>query len=190
MKLVLTVFAFLVPAGCATFGQNGPVVGEVPQETATTFTAEPDHLTAETWIEGLVAPWSLKFLGDGRALLSDRPGRVRLIENGALVSEPYLELDVAAVGEGRLMGFEVHPEFPAEPYIYAMYTYRSGLRTYNRVQRFRDRGRYAEADRVIIDAIPGSRFHDGGRLAPPIRGTCPLRNTAPPASSDCKDTTS
>jgi quinoprotein glucose dehydrogenase len=150
--------------GCLGFAQDGPVVGEVPQQVETRFRGEPADLAAEPWVEGLVAPWSLVFLPDGKALVSERPGRVRLIENGRLVEEPYLEVDVAAVGEGGLMGLEVHPDFPQEPYIYAMYTYRDGGRLYNRVQRFRHTGTGAEPDRIIIDEIPGSRFHDGGRL--------------------------
>ncbi len=144
--------------------QSGPVVGEVPQEAATRFVGEARDLEVEDWVEGLRAPWSLVFLPDGRALVSERPGRIRLIRNGSLREEPYLQLDVAATGEGGLMGLAVHPGFPAEPYIYAMYTYREGGALYNRVQRFRDRGSRAEEDKIIIDRIPGSRYHDGGRL--------------------------
>jgi quinoprotein glucose dehydrogenase len=164
MRTAIVMFVVVSLSGCLGFAQEGPVVGDVPQDVETRFVGEPADLRVEPWIEGLVAPWSLKFLGDGRAIVSERPGRVRLIRDGRLVEEPYLEVDVAAVGEGGLMGLEVHPDFPDEPYIYAMYTYRRGGSLYNRVQRFRDRGDHAEADRIIIDEIPGSRFHDGGRL--------------------------
>ncbi|MCF7948487.1 MAG: PQQ-dependent sugar dehydrogenase [Spirochaetia bacterium] len=150
--------------GCLGFAQNGPVVGEVPQEVETRFIEEPEDLKVESWIEGLVAPWALVFLPDGRALVSERPGRIRLIRDGRLVAEPYLELGVAAIGEGGLMGLALHPDFPEEPYLYAMYTYREGGELYNRVQRFYHRGVTAEPDKVLVDRIPGSRYHDGGRL--------------------------
>lgn len=166
VKSVTTiVILFLLMSGCIGFAQDGPAVGPPPQEAETRFVENPQGLRVETWIEGLVAPWSLVFLTDGRALVSERPGRIRLIRRGKLVKEPYLQLDVAAVGEGGLMGLAVHPEFPDKPYIYAMYTYREGGTLYNRVQRFRDRGDRAEPGRVLIDRIPGSRYHDGGRLA-------------------------
>ncbi|MFP4373294.1 MAG: PQQ-dependent sugar dehydrogenase [Spirochaetaceae bacterium] len=164
MRIGIVMFVIVGLSGCLGFAQDGPVVGDVPQDVETRFVGEPADLRAESWIEGLEAPWSLKFLGDGRAVVSERSGRVRLIRDGRLVEEPYLVVDAAAVGEGGLMGLEVHPDFPDEPYIYAMYTYRRGGSLYNRVQRFRDRGDHAEADHIIIDDIPGSRFHDGGRL--------------------------
>ena len=163
-KVSLIFAILLLTAGCAGFAQDGPVVGEVPQDVETRFVRDPGDLEVESWIEGLRAPWSLVFLPDGRALVSERPGRIRLIRDGELVREPYLQLDVAAVGEGGLMGLEVHPDFPDRPYIYAMYTYREGGSLYNRVQRFRDRGDRAVAGEVLIDRIPGSRYHDGGRL--------------------------
>jgi quinoprotein glucose dehydrogenase len=151
-------------SGCLGFAQDGPVVGEVPQEAETRFIEEPRDLKVESWVEGLVAPWSLVFLPDGRALVSERPGRVRLIRDGRLLEEPYLELDVAAIGEGGLMGLALDPDFPQEPYLYAMYTYREGGNLYNRVQRFRHRGSRAEPGKILVDRIPGSRYHDGGRL--------------------------
>lgn len=92
--------------------QSGPVAGEVPQEAATRFIGEARDLEVEDWVAGLRAPWSLVFLPDGRALVSERPGRIRLIRGGSLPDEPYLQLDVAAVGEGGLMGLAVHPGSP------------------------------------------------------------------------------
>lgn len=144
--------------------QESPLVGEVPQEIATTFTESPRNLTVEPWVEGLVAPWSLAFMPDDRALVTERPGRIRLIRDGALREEPYLTVDVAAVGEGGLMGITVHPDYPRKPFIYVMYTHRQGMQLVNRVERYRDLGDRAESDRIIIDGLPGSRYHDGGRI--------------------------
>jgi quinoprotein glucose dehydrogenase len=164
-KSLSIFFLLFLLTGCIGFAQEGPAVGPPPQEIPTLFVEQPHELLVETWIKGLTAPWSLVFLTDNRALVSERPGRVRLIENGKLNDSPYLQLDVAALGEGGLMGLAVHPQFPDEPYIYAMYTYRKAGTIYNRVQRFRDFGSRAEPDNIIIDHIPGSPYHDGGRLA-------------------------
>lgn len=119
----------------------------------------------EAWVEGLDIPWSLIFLPDNRALVSERPGTIRLIKNGALQKDPYAVVDVAAVGEGGLMGLSLHPLFPKEPYVYAMHTYRKGGHLYNGVIRLKDLGDKGVFDKVIFDGIPGGRFHDGGRIA-------------------------
>lgn len=63
------------------------------------------------------------------------------------------------------MGLAVHPEFPKKPYIYAMHTYKRDGSTYNRVIRLIDKGDRGVFDRIIIDNIPGGRFHNGGRIA-------------------------
>lgn len=124
-----------------------------------------DKLIVEVWVKNLEIPWSLVFLPDGRALVSERPGRIRLIKNGQIQKEPYAVIDVLHIGEGGLMGLAVHPDFPQKPFIYAMHTYKKDDSIYNRVIRLKDYGDYGKFDRVIIDNIPGGRFHNGGRIA-------------------------
>jgi quinoprotein glucose dehydrogenase len=119
----------------------------------------------EVWIENLEIPWSLVFLRSDRALVSERPGRIRLVKNGKLLSQPYAEVEVASNGEGGLMGLALHPEFSSKPYVYAMHTYRNEGQPFNRVVRFRDTGDKGIFDSVIMDRIPGGRLHDGGRIA-------------------------
>ncbi|MEC9185913.1 MAG: PQQ-dependent sugar dehydrogenase, partial [Pseudomonadota bacterium] len=114
------------------------VIGGKPQSVLDTFHPRPAGITVENWVTGLVAPWSLVFLPDGRALVSERPGRIRLIRKGQLQDDPYAVfettrgasgagdffLNLFARGEGGLMGLAVHPDFSASPFIYAMYTWR------------------------------------------------------------------
>ena len=125
MRTITLLAIAVTAASCVGFAQDGPAVGSVPQSVETEFVGDPEDLRVEPWIEGLVAPWSLVFLPDRQALVTERPGRIRLIEDGELVEEPYLVLDVAAVGEGGLMGITIHPDFPEEPYVYIMYTHPS-----------------------------------------------------------------
>lgn len=127
--------------------------------------SDGDSVKVQQWIEGLEIPWSLVFLPDGRALVSERPGRIRTIKNGVLQREPYALINVAPIGEGGLLGLAVHPEFPKKPYIYAMHTYREGNSLFNRVIRLKDEENRGKLDKVIIDHIPGARFHNGGRIA-------------------------
>jgi len=149
-------------------GQNGfcfPVVGKASQDVKDTYVPDGYGIRVEAWIENLEIPWSLIFLQDGRALVSERPGRIRLIKDGNLMKEPYATVEVHQSGEGGLMGLASHPEFQKKPFIYAMHTYREDGGIYNRVIRFKDEGDTGIFDRVIIDRIPAGRYHNGGRIA-------------------------
>ncbi len=155
-----------------------PIVGPAPQSVGDVFVPSPKGYRLVPWVENLEVPWSLVFLPDGRALVSERPGRIRLIRDGKLVAKPYAELAstgggsgvmglltrLVAGGEGGLMGLALHPRFPDPPYVYAMHTYEGDGDTGNRVIRLIDKGDHATFDRVIVDGIPGATFHNGGRI--------------------------
>jgi len=150
------------------FSQTGfcfPTVGGAPQDVKDVFLPDGDGVRVEPWIDNLEIPWSLIFLPDGRALVSERPGRIRLIKDGKLQEAPYAKLDVHHSGEGGLMGLALHPEFPKKPFIYAMHTYKKDDDIYNRVIRLKDNGDNGIFDKLIIDRIPAGRFHNGGRIA-------------------------
>lgn len=158
----LLPLAALVASGAAA---ADPVVGPRPQAVDDVAAEGAPGHRVETWVAGLEAPWSLVFLPDGRALVSERPGRIRLIQGGILEARPYAEIDVAQGGEGGLMGLAPHPDFPRMPFVYAMHTYRSGFFRKNRIVRLRDDGARGVPDRVVIEDIPGALNHNGGRIA-------------------------
>lgn len=127
--------------------------------------SEPE-LAVETAVSGLEAPWEMVFLPDGRMLVTERPGRVRVIENGVLQPEPLAaSLDVAATGEGGLLGMVLDPGFAENRTLYLYHTYSTGGGVANRVVRFRLAENRLEEQQVILDGIPGSRIHNGGRIA-------------------------
>lgn len=145
---------------------GSPIVGDPPQKVPDAFILDPEGYHVETWVQNLNIPWSLVFLTDDKALVTERPGSIRVIENGQLRAEPYKVIeDVEHIGEGGLMGIAKHPRYPDQPYLYIMYTYREGRNLYNRVARYRDTGSTMQFDRVIVDRIPGHSVHDGGRIA-------------------------
>ncbi|MGQ3683449.1 MAG: PQQ-dependent sugar dehydrogenase [Candidatus Loosdrechtia sp.] len=164
---IITLFVYLNACNGTNRLQNtGIIVGEVPQGVEDVFLPRPDGVTVVSWVEGLEIPWQLVFLPDGnKALVTERPGRIRLIENNTLRNEPYMVIrNVGHIGEGGLMGLALHPDFPDVPYLYTMYTYREGEKIYNRVSRLIHRGDYGEYDCVILDRIPGHSVHNGGRI--------------------------
>ena len=122
-------------------------------------------LTA-TVAEGLQIPWEIAFLPDGRIILTERPGSVRLIDaSGALIEQPLLVIDdVAATGEGGLLGLALHPEFSQTGWVYLYYTYRLDGGLANRVVRYTMQGSSLVDRSIVIEGIPGGGIHDGGRI--------------------------
>jgi glucose/arabinose dehydrogenase len=120
----------------------------------------------EVVARGLRVPWALVFAPDGRAFVTERSGRVRVLTRGVLDAAPYFVVPgVAAEGEGGLLGLALHPDFPRQPFLYLYYTTKIGAQMYNRVIRLEDRAGRAGSWRVIVDRIPGFVYHDGGRIA-------------------------
>lgn len=115
----------------------------------------------QTFVTGLEIPWEIAFLPDGRALVTERPGRVRVISaDGELLDRPAAEIDVAAVGEGGLLGLALDPEFDENALVYAYYTTESG----NELARYRLDGDRLGEEAVVLDGITAAAIHDGGRI--------------------------
>jgi glucose/arabinose dehydrogenase len=74
-------------------------------------------------VEGLVNPWSIAFLPNGDMLVTERPGRLRVVRNGALVPEPIAGVpQVRARGQGGLLDVALHPQFASNNLIYLTYS--------------------------------------------------------------------
>lgn len=117
--------------------------------------------------QNLDTPWAMAFLPDRSMLVTERGGRVRLVDSdGNLQSQLVATIgDVREIGEGGLLGIVVHPQFDSNRFVYLYYTYSgSGNDTLNRVVRMTyNNGRLSE-EKIIIDAIPGAANHNGGRI--------------------------
>jgi glucose/arabinose dehydrogenase len=79
--------------------------------------AESENFRAVRVIDGLSFPWSLEFLPDGRLLVTERPGRLRVWEGGQLKEVTGLP-PVRAIGQGGLMDVRKHPAFAENNWIY------------------------------------------------------------------------
>jgi glucose/arabinose dehydrogenase len=115
--------------------------------------------------EGLEVPWALAILPNGDILLTERPGRVRLVTESGLQEEPVAVLDqVEAVGEGGLLGIAIHPQFSDNSYVYLYYTYNGDKGLTNRVVRMIYSDQSLGDEEIILDDIPGDDIHNGGRI--------------------------
>jgi len=121
---------------------------------------------AEVVVDGLEVPWGIVFLSDGDMLVTERPGRIRLVQDGQLQPEPIATVSVTASGEGGLLDIAAHPDFANNRLFYIYYTADQSEGQVNRVERWQlaADGQSASPDRIIVDDIPVARFHNGGRL--------------------------
>lgn len=129
--------------------------------------AATPEFTIETIVRGLDSPWAIDFAPDGRIFISERSGRIRVVERGQLQPEPWMTLDVATTGEAGLLGLALDPQFGQNRFVYAAYTYRTGIFTLrNRLVRMREESKTGKGvlDKILIDDLPGASNHDGGRV--------------------------
>lgn len=139
--------------GCKLVESGWGPAGEVP-------------IRVERVASGLEVPWGLAFLPGGDVLVTERPGRIRLLRAGTLEVAPVATVAVAGGGEGGLLGIALDPRFAENRRFYIYATVEKEGRPVNRVTRWvlaEDR-RSAREDRVLLDGIAAARFHDGGRI--------------------------
>lgn len=77
----------------------------------------------ETVARGLVNPWALAFLPDGRMLVTERPGRLRIVSAGGMLSEPLAGVpEVFARSQGGLLDVALDPNFAQNRLVYLSYS--------------------------------------------------------------------
>lgn len=77
----------------------------------------------ETVAEGLETPWAVDFLPDGSMLVTEKPGRLRIVANGRLDPKPVAGIPaVNAQGQGGLMDIAVHPDYASNGWIYLSFS--------------------------------------------------------------------
>jgi glucose/arabinose dehydrogenase len=128
-------------------------------------TRDGARFRVDTVLNDLEIPWSLAFAPDGRLFVTERPGRVRIVNLSTFTSEVALMMTgVFAQGEAGLLGVALDPNFPQNRFVYVYYSAATGGEAVNRIERYREVGGRLGERAVILDGIPGATIHDGGRL--------------------------
>lgn len=124
------------------------------------------NVRVEEVVTGLEVPWGIAFLPNRDMLVTERPGRVRLVQSGKLVQKPVATIDVTGSGEDGLLGIATHPNFAENRLFYVYYTADRNGSQVNRVERWRlsENGLNASQDKIILDNIPVAQYHNGGRI--------------------------
>lgn len=138
------------------------------QETLAEPAPEGDlALNVETLAEGLVNPWSIAFFPNDVILVTERPGRVRIIKDGELQPNPVPGApDVLVWNQGGLFEVLPHPDYDSNNVVFI--TYAHGTREENalRVARATFDGEAISDLEVIYEAKPlkDTGHHFGGRI--------------------------
>jgi len=123
---------------------------------------------------GLANPWSLAFLPGGDMLVTERPGRLRLIRGGRLEKEPIAGAPkVAARGQGGLLDVVPHPDFAKNQLLYLSYAADGEGGVNTEIMRAKLNGNRLESPEVIFRATPKTpgANHYGSRLVFAADGT-------------------
>lgn len=158
--ILAVLLAVTIHAGCK---QAPP--GKAAGETDSTAGGGA-QFRVETVAAGLEVPWEIVFVPDGRIFVTERPGRVRVIDHGSLQPQPIFTVpDVEQSGESGLMGMTLHPRYSENHLLYLAYAYRAPDAQYVRVVRYREEGGTFVEPKTLIEKIPSAQFHSGCRVA-------------------------
>jgi glucose/arabinose dehydrogenase len=120
----------------------------------------------EVVADRLNVPWDMDIAPDGRIFFTERPGQIRVIEQGKLLQEPVYQFGdpFFSRSEAGLLGIALDRDFSNNHYLYVYHTHREGGQTKNRVLRMVEQNNKTVVDKVLIDHLPGELNHDGGRI--------------------------
>src|SRR5688572_2425777 len=161
------------PAAAARGGARGP--GIFPRVPTLPFPNAPQTIDAihqkirvVPYVRGLDTPWSITFLPNGDTLVTEKPGRLRVVRNGTLAPQPISGTpQVLNMGQGGLLEVLPHPRFSENQWIYLTYS-KSGERgNTTALARGRLDGNALTdvKDIFVADAWSQGPIHFGSKLA-------------------------
>lgn len=140
----------------------------IPERLSDVVESEELNFSVQEVVSGLNRPWGMTFLPDGRMLITEKAGTIRIVENGQLSDETLSGVpEVWNRGQGGLLDIILHPEFEQNGWIYISYSYLEDGGSHTAVSRFKLDG-YSITDlEVLFEGKPltGLPFHFGSRMA-------------------------
>lgn len=160
---IVAIGALYVSAfGLSSLANPGP---KLPGQTA-----EEADLKVVTFAEGLEQPWGMAFMPDGRALVTEKPGRLRIVDKRGRLSSPIAGLpDVVPDAQGGLLGVAIDPDFSKNRLVYLSFSEASKSNpdiNSTAVVRGKLQGTLLSDAKVIWRQAPKmeSNYHFGSRL--------------------------
>lgn len=157
-KFLYTSMALFLLTGCL------PTEEETENEQS--LEEVDTNSVSESLLEKLNVPWSIA-KKDSIFYMSERNGRIVEFDSDQNEQTPQaiqLTRDVHVEGEGGLLGLTLAPNFENTKQAFAYHTYLEDNKVKNRVIIIElEKDRWIEKS-VLLDNIPGARFHNGGRV--------------------------
>jgi YVTN family beta-propeller protein len=137
---------------------------------------EPDHLPAdaiaEPFVSGAEDPVALAFAPDGRLFYNElRTGKMRVVQNGVLLPDPFYQFLVTDQPGGGLIGLTLDPDFQDNHYVYAFFTSvpvngknGAGASGPNEVLRLTDVNNKGTNLTPVLRDLPSGNIHNSGTL--------------------------
>ena len=156
--MVRTLFSLVVGAGLLA----ATVSAQTPLRSAL------HDYRVVTVVDAVVQPWSMAFLPGGDALITERPGRLRILRDGKLLPQPVEGVPAALyAGQGGLLEVAAHPNFATNRMLYL--TYSKPIGDGKEATTALIRGRF-ENDRLtnvqqLFESVSKGRGHYGGKIA-------------------------
>src|SRR5687767_10227524 len=144
------------------------VSGGAPASGNTSFRSALHDYRVVTVADGLIQPWAIAFLPGGDALITERPGRLRILRQGKLVPQPVEGVPkVFHSSQGGLLEVMPHPNFASNRLVYITYSKPGATEADSRTALIRAR---FENDRLtdvkeLFDAVSKGRGHYSGKIA-------------------------
>jgi glucose/arabinose dehydrogenase len=166
--LIALAVAYGLPA-CGSPSEPRTPPGEPPPSggpPVEAFTAaDGTRFGVQVVASGLEIPWALAFAPDGRLFVTERPGRIRILQSGTLLPQPAATLgDVFTAGESGALGLALDPQFASTRFVYLTYTAQAPGGQVGRLVRFREVANTLGEASVLLDDVPAANIHNGSRV--------------------------
>ena len=138
-----------------------------PAVAQQTFPSSAGPLQVETVASGLVHPWGLQFLPDGRMIVTERPGRIRIVTADGKLSQPLNGVpDVVASGQSGLLDIALDRDFGKNRALYFCFTFeRGGNAAVARATLDPDKAALNDVKVIFRQQGPGGSNNHGCRIA-------------------------
>ncbi len=138
-----------------------------PASADVVVTAGSEKILLKPIAQGLNEPWSMAFLPDGRMLVTEKSGKLRMIENGKLLPQPIANAPkVVSRGQGGLLDVVLHPNYAENGWLYLSYSGKGEGGVGTEIMRAKLKGKQLVENEVIFRQAPkiGTSKHFGSRI--------------------------
>lgn len=137
-------------------------------ETLTTISTYDYEIKVEVYAEDLDEPWGMTFLDPATALVTEKPGRLRIIKNGKLLDNPVKGIpEVLDRGQGGLLDVAVDPEYEKNGWVYLSFSHEVNGDAMTKLVRGKISDFTWTDEQVLFEApynlYIGTRHHYGSR---------------------------